>query len=773
MLEFSRNGGIVALVDIKNPYLFAIAFYDRFGDFIYGISNPETGVAGQPFIVSEQDIPENAKFFVATQLASSQKYVKYSKPFPSLVSDLSKTSSFIKRFELLRNTYINHQGIESIHQDWSCTDFIEISYNIRVYNAFGYQPWVATIAYYDENRNFISDYTPRTEVNGNLVNIPAGAVYFRASSNLKGFDVVEYAPMSEYVNKALNYETISKIKEIEIVQDSYVNHSGVAMPSDDHIRTSLTVLEEDCFLSKCYGNAEYVAAIAYYDKNGHFISEFNALSNVLYSDISPIESAPVGSVYFIASLNKENGTIEYYKKTTQTKEILKLMDKSITSDEIEMIAGHYINHEGQLTSHIGSEIDIWYASDFIPLELVSSISKISGNADYVASAYFYDANKQPIGETTLETLYRNSFPSEAKYARISSHNQLPILKVDTSLLTAQGYINLTNLSQDNYAVTTQKNVLNISTSLLIQGNSLTLPLTPDVKNNHVISFSAQLVTPQNFSIKISHSGSIYSSGVVEVTNTQIIAYNVSTVQTTIDHGFTFKDFITVLIIVGTTPNQAKVRLISNHAVSEDFTVYFNGCQSNIVAAAITGDFKNVHLNLGGSGFSKHVWIFMDSYSDMVPSQFYAQGAKNFLLDAYSGRDSAGGLLSLKKLLRFATPKVVVWGLGMNDPDNSDSINGSWQSTVEEARQLCDSIGAVFVPTTTPNVPQRIHSYKNQYVKANFDLYVDLASSCGAEETGSDWFDGLLGVDRVHPTAAGCLVIASEYIRTIPEIMLQD
>ena len=70
------------------------------------------------------------------------------------------------------------------------------------------------------------------------------------------------------------------------------------------------------------------------------------------------------------------------------------------------------------------------------------------------------------------------------------------------------------------------------------------------------------------------------------------------------------------------------------------------------------------------------------------------------------------------------------------------------------------------------MPDRLHSYKNEYVRTSGYRYIDFASAVGANEAGSGWGECMLSADQVHPTAAGAQALAEQVLLDLPGIMQQ-
>ena len=177
---------------------------------------------------------------------------------------------------------------------------------------------------------------------------------------------------------------------------------------------------------------------------------------------------------------------------------------------------------------------------------------------------------------------------------------------------------------------------------------------------------------------------------------------------------------------------------------------------------------NVELSYGGSDFKCPIWIFGDSYTSIDvkrwPYYIFQYGFDKFMLNGLAGATSETMFDQVEKCLMLGTPKLLVWGLGMNDGVEPDM----YQTCYNKLRTLCDSKGIELVLQTIPSVPGADKSAINEIIRNSGLRYVDVASAVGAADS-QDWYDGYLD-DGVHPTALGAKAIASEFLSDLPEIM---
>lgn len=238
--------------------------------------------------------------------------------------------------------------------------------------------------------------------------------------------------------------------------------------------------------------------------------------------------------------------------------------------------------------------------------------------------------------------------------------------------------------------------------------------------------------------------------------------------------FEIKDYVSVMISADLA-NAASIEISTNgnHLIIDD--VPWRAYRGKIFAESDDSlTISNCILSYYAKGWNKPVWLFGDSYFNPTSSARWTSyltknGYANYLLNGWSGRESAAALLSLKTELQYATPKEIIWCMGMNDADNGE-INESWLSVVNELMEICENRNIILVLATIPTNPAFNNDYKNEYVKISGYRYIDFAQSVGAYEN-IEWYDGMLedGEQRIHPTSNGALALYNEAVATCPEL----
>lgn len=292
---------------------------------------------------------------------------------------------------------------------------------------------------------------------------------------------------------------------------------------------------------------------------------------------------------------------------------------------------------------------------------------------------------------------------------------------------------------------------------------------PNCKQNNVLSFYGNIVGDFSGKVGISHGKIEYRCGFIEVDSKNIYVYtDESTVTDTFPHGLSISDFISIVVNV-TYYNKAKVKISTINGQFEK-EVTWQGCRDDVLFENTDLSLKNVVATFTLNDLDKDLWCFGDSYFDFWAIKMYDLGFGNFYSDAFSGRNSAGALVSLKNAIVYEIPKKIYWCMGMNDPD-SGAINERWLSATEELKTICSEKGIELIFATIPNTPTNDNSYKNQYIYDSEYEYVDINKIVGADEN-PNWYSGLLHTDNVHPSTYGTNLIIATNISHFPEMKNQ-
>lgn len=266
---------------------------------------------------------------------------------------------------------------------------------------------------------------------------------------------------------------------------------------------------------------------------------------------------------------------------------------------------------------------------------------------------------------------------------------------------------------------------------------------------------------------------------IEVTDTQIKMYSDtdSAFDRTYDHGLTIANDIQVIIRNRPDSLYADVTLRSD---GEEWKSTANtmrmGTFYSGIGAVSTIAMTDCAMSYGIIDIAQPVWVCGDSWATYYDSRWYyyaLQDNLKFLKSGYAGQPSASALTRLKTLLSVKIPRVIVWMLGMNDPDTNDSTpNASWLSCIEELKNLCADRSITLILATVPTTATINNNAKNAYVISSGYRYVDQAKAMGADTSGN-WITGYKSADGGHTSVKGAKMLYGRVLCDAPEIAICD
>ena len=301
------------------------------------------------------------------------------------------------------------------------------------------------------------------------------------------------------------------------------------------------------------------------------------------------------------------------------------------------------------------------------------------------------------------------------------------------------------------------------------GESLVLKVSNSKSRNH-IGFDATINNMGKITIYYGKDMA-FNDCKLTIDSTEVVAYNCT--QSWVEmargtHSLALSHHISVRIDTG-NDKKAVISVTDETGKTYELQTEWVCGHGDVVVENENGNYTKCKLTFYPSEYRQKVWAYGDSYFDLWPWICNAKGARHWMIDGFSGRGSTDALKSLKLALKHATPSIVLWCLGMNDPDTETEISASWLENIKKVKAICDENNITLIPTTIPNVPTRNHSFKNTYVRENFSRYVDISESLGAEISTS-WYSGLLPVGDIHHSDAGRALIAQKVMSEVPEII---
>ena len=297
----------------------------------------------------------------------------------------------------------------------------------------------------------------------------------------------------------------------------------------------------------------------------------------------------------------------------------------------------------------------------------------------------------------------------------------------------------------------------------------------------VMSFSCELTSFSSLIVGKGYQKRLGEYIQIDGTNVKLVTCDLSgneTIRDTSAHGLTISDFLRVsLVYMGDGQVQYVISTKSgmfNKTLSWRYIGEYEPFVKSIGTTA-TG----VKLSIGSTDLKKSIWAFGDSYmsisSERWPGVLNTIGLLNIMVNALSGINSTNMIVDAQRAFAFGSPLFAIWGLGMNDASDADSSApaSTWVTAIETFIALCKANDTEPILATIPCIPSKNHEGKNAWVRSSGYRYIDFAKAVNGQtytSGSSNWYDGMLSTDNVHPTALGAQALASQLLQDLPEIM---
>lgn len=593
-------------------------------------------------------------------------------------------------------------------------------------------------------------------------------------------------------------------------EDGYIIDASGNKVHDDNYK----ILKIMCFrcknitFSNTVVNNKWVNSISFYNIKNQFISGISSTvlgdspytvpipDTAYYAMLTCLKSQNVSyqfdTDYVSVFLDRINEIVRDYQNADNNK--LDIIRGKNLFDKDKITTGKFLYDNGYVALN-----DDYFISDYIQIE--------GGEQYYIqvlqtngASNVFYDLNKNALDKSYSNKVDNGGFtaPESAAYIRLSGETKTvnnlcfskgtqeipyepytdykPVEDAENKIQDAENKIK--NLENRMDSILDNKTELQSVFAQTLSASGLINLDVPNIKFEKVISFHANVVSSGE--IEISHGQTAwYGSGKIRIDSTSVKYYTYTgqdNLEIEVQHGLTISNTISISLDVnGIETMENGMPRIADLIIESNGKIFrtrmkWNGCCEKVQAKIISGNYKNCSLNFWSDGYKKDIWAYGDSYFDYWPLLAKKYGYGNFLCDGVSGRDSATALKSLRLGLTHGTPKKILWCMGMNDPDSSTAISGAYKKALDEVVEICNNEKIELIITTIPNVPDRNHNYKNEYIMSLGKRVVDVAKAVGTDNS-ANWFDGFLSDDKVHPTGnIGANAIVGCIITNVPELL---
>ena len=304
-----------------------------------------------------------------------------------------------------------------------------------------------------------------------------------------------------------------------------------------------------------------------------------------------------------------------------------------------------------------------------------------------------------------------------------------------------------------------------------------------LQSNHIVNDKVLTFTFNADELKdgeligMGHGETAYGGSGIEITKDRFYSYNYAAGRRTPlineEHGIDISGNVTIRIKTDLRTAVVTIETDDERYVSTNFQWF--GRNGEIFAKSVGVELKNAKLEWACLSYEKDVWFFGDSFFDTTttyrwPYYMVEDGITEVFFNGHPGRTTESALEDFKKAIEFATPKYVVWCMGMNNKDNEDSISESYKAATDEMLAICEERGITPILSTIPNVPAVINVHKNAWVKSSGYRYIDFAKAVNGEEKGSSWDKDMLGSDNVHPAPLGAEALYKQLKNDIADIL---
>lgn len=459
--------------------------------------------------------------------------------------------------------------------------------------------------------------------------------------------------------------------------------------------------------------------------------------------------------------------------------------------------GYHLNNRGEETSH-----DNYCITDYIPfgeaVGITQMISSVNGKPNLGGGfVWLYTINKQLISGSgvTLNAgggaISMGNF-TQAYYVRFSINYKgyfesimieegntvgtyIPFVKEQDPELDVT--VNGRFMLKDNVV----SNGLQLNSSLgsiiestdggTVLSGTVTLSSYPYfLKKGNCIIFDATFQgTSGTFCVGKGYNQ--YRGDWLEISQSQVKHQHYESGLTTVEavkHELNLSKFVKVIMYAGNSGTLCLILLTKEGGIFKHLfkNWKFEACNM-VFFRPVTCSFSKYKLSAINTDFKCPIWIWGDSYVGITdnrwPGQLRNLGFLNFLLDGLAGQGSDAAYDDLLRALSIATPKYLVWTLGMNDTDQV------FKENLLKVYKICLEKGITLIGATVPTTPTRDKISHTSIVRDFGIRYIDFHKAVCMDDSGT-WYPGYLYSDNVHPTELGAQVMATQVLTDFPELL---
>lgn len=528
-------------------------------------------------------------------------------------------------------------------------------------------------------------------------------------------------------------------------------------------------------------NAVYVGATSY-------VSKSNKILKIIYEPYNELRKQIDNNTQTIGHMNidlldvKEN--VDYIIKTKKT-----------VNEGTDFPNTGFISNGGSTSAN-----ESFVYTNYIDISPKDNLYELSCNAvfgnQYGGGIAFYDENKTYIssifnvaepslGNISKYTVKLSDIPKNAKFIRVvGSANKANSYKVFHVEVFSGKLLDLENRTATNEKdikviktlIPQKTKFMNTVNEEITNGKRVELEYN-NIRKNYSICGYVNLITFEKVRFGKNTAGEGF---VVEVdnTNVKVIRSRNGNDQKLYPHGLTISTFLGFEI--RNVGGDSQLFIYSDSGLFKWELEIRNPGYDSAFFESVNTTGTLVSLSQVNDDYNKDIWIIQDSYGAWVnwgwAYNIYKIGFDTFLIDSKSGAGSLTQLSNLKTHLKYATPKYLVWAMGMNDKDSGNAYNVNWKKALDEVIDICNQKGIELVLCTIPNAAKEgyINTYKNRYVRIlsqekKYTL-IDFADAVQLSFESLEWKPGLIQDDKLHPNEKGAQVLSIKAISDFPQLL---
>lgn len=556
--------------------------------------------------------------------------------------------------------------------------------------------------------------------------------------------------------------------------------------STSRSRTDVYMKESDLF---CIKNASSVVGyVIFYTKSD---DTYTFVKNKPLNPNSAVDFNPSGNYYVRFDLRggfSSTEGVSLYAKQTKYKTVMDNVPaiEALIADKCKLTkVTPSIGYANSVIGKSGTTVTTDYQDDYSVSEAIAV-----GDADAVLIPYDFPVYGYYIGFYTSSSIssaiatkqgicYAGTIvpiPTDAEYFRICAPEavELACYKVNytDSSLSLEGKaadakavgdaLDLITGQRNNYKTTASDYMPNAKQAL---------------KKNVVVNYFATFSAFTSLMIGFTKTDT-YSSGYTdyfEITATDFVMHRSGQEDVTWQHDLTIADYIGISISFDKS-QRFLLKMKTNSGTYDKENNLILGSSYYPFAVLNGTGVDNEKLSMTCNDFRKDILMFGDSYFSYSASRWMyyldSDTIDNLCINGYSGESSASAVSDFDTLIDLASPKFVVWCLGMNDGSDTDdnTPNSTWLTNVQHVISACIARGIIPILATIPSVPTINNRAKSAWVRSSGYAYIDFAKAVNSDTSGN-WYSGMLHSDGVHPTAEGAKALCSRALVDFPQLLV--